>query len=163
VVEAFCEHLPLELELARRTPPAFLVAFGLMAEFVTKDLMAQARPSMCSAQPGDRNSQCSGSSYQFLGQTVLEALRCSCVPEISLQSVPNLPSLFHNPSTLFSVLLQVFPLSFSLPISNQLPFHPQISFCSIPPQQSWPKKFPPSKQLMPSSCSMPCNTSRAPL
>jgi len=38
----------VELELARRTPSVFLVAFGLMTELVTKDLMAQARPSMCS-------------------------------------------------------------------------------------------------------------------
>ena len=36
MIEAFCEHLSLEPQLARQTPPAFLVAFGLMAEFVTK-------------------------------------------------------------------------------------------------------------------------------
>jgi hypothetical protein len=38
----------VELELPRRTPSAFLVAFGLITELGTKDLVAQARPSMCS-------------------------------------------------------------------------------------------------------------------
>jgi hypothetical protein len=57
----------VELELARRTPSAFLVAFGLITELVTKDLAAQARPSMCS-RPSSMTGilSVSGSSYQFL-------------------------------------------------------------------------------------------------
>jgi hypothetical protein len=62
---------------------------------------------------------------------VLEALRCSCIREIDLQSVPNLPSLFNHPSTLFSLsFASVFP-SFTftfnqtpLSTSNFLPLHP---------------------------------------